>query len=606
MLSFFGRIALLTLIIALLALPTMGQDEMLSFAAEDCDYGGNLKSVEAVDELTVVITLCNTDALFEQKVASLGFSIHPAEYVNATGGEGDLLTHAIGTGPLKLVNWDQGNEIVFERYDDYWGEPSVEQTVILRWNSEAAARATELRAGTIDGMKFANPGDIPVFRADPNFNLIDIPPLTGVYVAMSNYFAPLNDVRVRKAIAMGIDRQRIVDNFFPPGSPLTSDFAPPAVFGHVSEGGVPGFDQDAAKALLEEAAADLGFELPLDSLVDIRKALLEEAAADLGIELPLDSLDDLDDTLKALLEEAADDLGIELDSLLDTSPGEERALTLTWRDVVRGYLPNPGIIANDVAAQLADIGVIADVQVVESGTFLASANAGNEPLHILGWHADFPDASNFYSCCFGPNNTQLGVPNPALYEPLVAASQVLDPEERMSYFRQVAAAMAEHVPWVPFGHAGAADVWQVRMVGVHPGLLDGTEEFSRIEDPDDDNVIYMQNAEPISLYCNDTWDGETFRACHQVSEALLDFERGGVDVIPGLAETWSASDDGLVWTFNLREGVLFHDGSSLDANDVVVSWQAPADCASPNHTGTGQAFAIYKSIFQQFINADQC
>ena len=551
------RLSFLLLIIAMLAVPVASQDEMLSFSAEDCDYGGNLKSVEAVDALTVRITLCNTDALFEQKAASLGLSIHPAEYVNATQGEGDLLTHAIGTGPLKLVNWDQGNEIVFERNDDYWGEPSIEDVVILRWNSEAAARATELRAGTIDGMKFANPDDIPVFRADPNFNLIDIPPLTGVYVAMSNYFAPLNDVRVRKAIAMGIDRQRIVDNFFPPGSPLTPDFAPPAVFGHVSEGGVPGFDQDAAKALLEEAAADLGFELPLDSVVDTRS-------------------------------------------------GEERGLTLTWRDVVRGYLPNPGIIANDVASQLADIGVIADVQVVESGTFLASANAGNEPLHILGWHADFPDASNFYSCCFGPNNTQLGVPNPALYEPLVSASQVLDPEERMKYFRQVADAMAEHVPWVPFGHAGAADVWQVRMVGVHPGLLDGTEEFSRIEDPDDNNVIYMQNAEPISLYCNDTWDGETFRACHQVSEALLDFERGGVDVVPGLAETWSVSDDGLTWTFNLREGVLFHDGSALDANDVVVSWQAPADCASPNHTGTGQAFAIYKSIFQQFINADQC
>ena len=548
---------LLLLTAGLLLLPAAGQEDLLSFGAADCDYGGNLKSVEALDELTVRISLCNQDAIFEQKVASLGLSVHPAEYVNATSGEGDLLTHAIGTGPLKLVNWDQGNEIVFERYEDYWGEPSIEQTVILRWNSEAAARATELRAGTIDGMKFANPDDIPVFRADPNFNLIDIPPLTGVYVAMSNYFEPLNDVRVRKAIAMGIDRQRIVDNFFPPGSPLTSDFAPPAVFGHVSEGGVPGFDQAAAKAMLEEAAADLGFELPLDSLVDRRS-------------------------------------------------GETRPLTLTWRDVVRGYLPNPGIIANDVQAQLAEIGVIADVQVVESGAFLASANAGNEPLHILGWHADFPDASNFYSCCFGPNNTQMGDPYPELYEPLVAASQVLDLEERMGYFHQVAAAMTEVVPWVPFGHAGAADVWQVRMIGVHPGLLDGTEEFSRIEDPDDDNVIYMQNAEPISLYCNDTWDGETFRACHQVSEALLDFERGGVDVIPGLAETWSASDDGLVWTFNLREGVLFHDGSTLDANDVVVSWQASADCASPNHTGTGQAFAIYKSIFQQFINADQC
>ena len=550
------RLALLLGLLLIVALPAASQDELLSFAAADCDYGGNLKSVEALDMSTVRVTLCNTDAIFDQEMASLGLSIHPAEYVNAQGGAGDLLTTPIGTGPLKLVNWDQGNEMVFERFDDYWGEKSIEDTVILRWNSEAAARATELRAGTIDGMKFANPEDIPVFRADPNFNLIDIPPLTGVYVAMSNFFAPLDDVRVRKAIAMGIDRQRIVDNFFPPGSPLTPDFVPPAVFGHVGEGGVPGFDQEAAIALLEEAAAEHGLELPLSSVVDSRT-------------------------------------------------GESRGLTLTYRDVVRGYLPNPGIIANDVAAQLADIGVIAEVQVVESGAFIASALSGNEPLHLLGWHADFPDASNFLTCCHGPNYNQMGEPYPEVYEPLIQAGQVLDPDMRMELFEQVAAGMESAVPWVPFGHAGAADVWQVDMIGVHPGVLDGTEEFSRIEDPDDNNVIYMQNAEPISLYCNDTWDGETFRACHQVSESLLDFKKGGVDVIPGLAESWDVSEDGTEWTFHLRDAV-FHDGSALDANDVVVSWQASADCASPNHTGTGQGFAIYLSIFQQFINADQC
>ena len=537
--------------------PIASQDGLMSFGAADCDYGGNLRSVEAVDELTVVVTLCNPDAIFDQEMASLGMSIHPSEYLEATGGTGDLLTHAIGTGPLKLVNWDQGNEIVFERFDDYWGETSIEQTVILRWNSEAAARATELRAGTIDGMKFANPDDIPVFRADPNFHLLDIPPLTGVYVAMSNFFEPLNDVRVRTAIAMGINRQRIVDNFFPPGSPLTSDFVPPAVFGHMSESGVPGYDGEAAKALLEEAAADLGFSLPLDTVVDSRT-------------------------------------------------GEARALTLTWRDVVRGYLPNPGIIANDIQVQLAEIGVMADVQVVESGAFIASSLSGNEPLHILGWHADFPDASNFLTCCHGPNLPQMGSPYPEIYEPLIAAGQVLDPASRLELFRQVADGMASAVPWVPFGHASSADVWQARMIGIHPGVLDGTEVFSQIEDPDDDNVIYMQNAEPISLYCNDTFDGESFRACHQVNEALLDFSLGGVDVIPGLAESWSVSDDGLVWTFNLREGVLFHDGSTFDANDVVTTWQASGDCTSPLHTGTGEGFAIYLTIFQEFINSDQC
>ena len=550
-------LAFLLVMVAFSVAPVAQAQDMLSFAAADCDYGGNLKSVEAVDALTVRITLCNPDALFDQVMASLVLGIHPSEYLDATGGTGDLLTNPIGTGPLKLANWDQGNEIVFERFDDYWGDNSIEPTVILRWNSEAAARATELRAGTIDGMKFANPDDIPVFGADPNFSLLDIPPLTGVYVAMSNFYEPFNDVRVRRAIAMGIDRQRIVDNFFPPGSPLSPDFAPPAVFGHIAEGGVPGFDQAAAKALLDEAAADLGFSLPLDTVVDSRT-------------------------------------------------GEARSLTLTWRDVVRAYLPNPGIIANDIAAQLTDIGIIADVQVVESGAFIGSALSGNEPLHILGWQADFPDASNFLTCCHGPNSSQMGTPYAEIYEPLVKAGQVLDPDERMALFQQVADGMAAVVPWVPFGHARAADVWQARINGIHPALLDGTEEFARIEDPDDDNVIYMQNAEPISLYCNDSWDGESFRACHQIHEALLDFAFGTVDLIPGLAESWEVTDDGLAWTFHLREGVVFHDGSSFDANDVVATWRASADCTSPNHTGTGEGFGIYLSVFQQFINADQC
>jgi ABC-type transport system substrate-binding protein len=387
-----------------------------------------------------------------------------------------------------LASWDTGNEMVFTRFDDYWGEPSVEETVILRWNSESAARATELRAGTIDGMKFATPSDTPVFRDDPNFTVVDIPPLTGVYVGISNFFAPFDDVRVRQALAMSIDRERIVNNFFPDGSVLTTDFVPPALFGHVDGIGVPAYDPDGARALLEEAAADLGFELPLDTLVDTRT-------------------------------------------------GEERPLTLTYRDVVRAYLPTPGVIATDIQAQLAETGFAAEVQVVESGTFIQSSGDGNEPLHLLGWGADYPDAFNFLTCCLLENQPQFGVPYPEVYEPLTAAGQTIDPDERIEFFTQTAQGIADNIPWIPFGHASSADVWQARMEGLHPGVLDGTEEFSRVEDPDDDNIIFMQNAEPITLYCNDTFDGESFRACHQVSESLLDFVIGTTEVEPGLAES---------------------------------------------------------------------
>jgi len=547
----------LVLVLGVLTAPVAGQDDLMTFAAPDCDYGGNFRSIEAVDMHTVVVTLCNVDIAFIYNMASNGLAVHPREYLEATGGEGDLLYEPIGTGPLKLESWDQGNEMVFTRFDDYWGEPSVEETVILRWSSESAARATELRAGTIDGMKFATPDDIPVFEADPDFTVVNLPPLTGAYLGISNFYAPLDDLRVRQAIAMSIDRDRIVDNFFPAGSQLTTDFVPPILFGHIDGIGVPAYDPDGARALLEEAAADLGFDLPLDTITDTRT-------------------------------------------------GEEMPLRLTFRDVVRGYLPVPGIIANDLQAQLAETGIAVAVQVVESGTFIASSGDGNEPLHLLGWGADFPDAYNFLSCCLLENTPQFGVPYPAIYEPLVLSAQTVDLDERMALFTQVAEGIRDNVPYVPLGHGAASDVWQARMMGLHPGTLDGTEEFSRIEDPDDDNIIFMQNAEPSSLYCNDNFDGESFRACHQINESLLDFSLGGTDIEPGLAESWEVSEDGTVWTFHLREGVKFHDGSDLDANDVVTTWQANGDCASPLHTGTGEGFTLWITYFGQFVNADEC
>jgi len=549
---------LFALILGVTIVPAVVQADLKSFTAANCDYGGNFKSIEATDSHTVVVSLCNVDISFIYNMASAGLAISPSEYLESTGGQGQLLDAPIGTGPLKLKRWDKGNEIVFSRFDDYWGKPSVEETVILRWSSESAARATELRAQTIDGMKFATPDDIPVFEADSKFAVVNLPSLTGVYLGISNYYAPLNDIRVRQAIAMSIDRKRIVDNFFPTGSQLSTDFAPPAVFGHIDGvGGAPGYDPDKARALLKEAAADLGFDLPLKTITDTRT-------------------------------------------------GKTRPLALTFRDVVRSYLPTPGIIANDIQGQLAKTGFGADVNVVESGTFLQSSRAGNESLFMLGWGADYPDAYNFLSCCLLENMTRFGDPYPAVYEPLVLAGQTVDPEKRIALFTEVAEAIHDNIPWVTFGHGAASDVWQARMNNLHPGVLDGTEELSRIEDPDDDNIIFMQSAEPISLYCNDTFDGESFRACHQTNEALLDFAVGGTDVEAGLAESWEVSEDGTVWTFNLRKGVKFHDGSDFDANDVITTWQTSGDCASPMHTGTGGGFTLWLQYFGQFVNADKC
>lgn len=116
-----------------------------------------------------------------------------------------------------------------KRFDDYWGEKAKVETLVFRWNKEAAARLLELQSGTVDGIDNPSPDDFDVIRNDPNLKLIERPALNVFYIGMTNTFKPFDDVRVRQAIAMGIDRERIVKNFFPAvrKSPAT---LPPAPF----------------------------------------------------------------------------------------------------------------------------------------------------------------------------------------------------------------------------------------------------------------------------------------------------------------------------------------------------------------------------------------
>ena len=63
-------------------------------------------------------------------------------------------------------------------------------------------------------------------------------------------------------------------------------------------------------------------------------------------------------------------------------------------------------------------------------------------------------------------------------------------------------------------------------------------------------------------------DGESFRPARQMMEGLVGFKPGTADLEPKLAESWTNSKDGLTWTFKIRQGVTFHDGTKLDAAAV--------------------------------------
>jgi ABC-type transport system substrate-binding protein len=153
---------------------------------------------------------------------------------------------------------------------------------------------------------------------------------------------------------------------------------------------------------------------------------------------------------------------------------------------------------------------------------------------------------------------------------------------------------------VPIAHGAPADAARADVQNAKAAVL-GPPDLWTFIPGDRTSLVYLKAAEPISLYCMDETDGESLDACKMVTEGLYKYNADG-DAVPTLATSCEANDDATVWTCNLREGVKFHDGSTLDANDVVRSWDAGLNAASPYHVGNTGAFEYPSYLFDALMN----
>jgi ABC-type transport system substrate-binding protein len=215
---------------------------------------------------------------------------------------------------------------------------------------------------------------------------------------------------------------------------------------------------------------------------------------------------------------------------------------------------------------------------------------------------DYPDPTNFFDTHFGTGaGEQFGDKFPELEAAIATGARTVDPEARLAAYAEANTLLRDLAPMVPVGHAVSGMAYQARILNPHAVAV-GQESMALLEDPDDDDIVYIQNAEPISLYCSDESDGESFAVCEQIFEGLMGFAIPSGEVVPKLAESYEVSDDGLEWTFHLREGVTFHDGSTLDANDVVLSYVVQWDAAHPLHVGNTATYVYFTSFFTSFLN----
>ncbi|SDO89371.1 peptide/nickel transport system substrate-binding protein [Paenibacillus sp. yr247] len=111
-----------------------------------------------------------------------------------------------------------------------------------------------------------------------------------------------------------------------------------------------------------------------------------------------------------------------------------------------------------------------------------------------------------------------------------------------------------------------------------------------------DTLIVGRGGDSASLDPAIVTDGESIKIAQQVFDKLLEYKAGTTEVQPMLAESWKVSNDGLVYTFSLRKGVKFHDGTDFNAEAVVFNFSRWSDPKSP-YKFQGDSFDYYTSMF---------
>jgi peptide/nickel transport system substrate-binding protein len=502
-------------------------------------YTGNMKKITAIDALTVEFQLCSPDASFLPKVAFSAFGIQDSDYLTAHVPDGSILKAPNGTGPYIFKEWSKGNRIVWTANPDYWGDKAKTPTLELHWSDESAARLVDLQSGTVDGID--NPGtpDIKTIQGDSTLKFYPRAGLNTLFLGFNNTQKPFDDVRVRQAIAMGIDRDQIVKNFYPDGSTVAEYFTPCEIDFACTGDKTWTFDPAGAKTLLEQAGFPNGQGLNVD---------------------------------------------------------------INFRAAVRGYNPNPPVIATEIAQQLKkNLGVNATPKLIESGAMIDGFTQGTlKGLSLIGWGADYPDPSNFLDYHFGSGSgKKFGAPFQDIVDALNQGLAAADPAARTAAYGTANTLIKQHVPAVIIAHGASGDAFKADVTGAYASVFGG-EVFARMQPADRKTLVFEGNAEPLSLFCADESDGESLRACEQTNESLYRYD--GAKSVPALATECKPSTDSKTWTCKLREGVKFHNGAALDANDVVASYALQWDAKNPLHKGRASLFDYWAGLWGGYLN----
>jgi peptide/nickel transport system substrate-binding protein len=389
------------------------------------------KSCEAVDENTVVINLTKPSSSFLGALALSNFTFASPKALTEFGadkGSVDEETgfkptgtygteHPTGTGPFKFESWTRGDRLVMVRNDDYWGEKAKIEKLIFRPISDNAARLQALQNGEIQGYDLVEPQDIQTIEGDSNLQILDRPAFNVGYVTINQKVPPFDKLEVRQAVAAGLDRESVVNNFYAGRGEVAKEFMPPSLFGYADD--VQTYTYDPAKA----------------------KSLLQKA----GVSIPL-----------------------KVDFWYPT-------------DISRPYMPDPKRNFEAFAASLNKSGFkVVPHSAPWSPDYLGRQEEGTAgALNLIGWTGDFGDPDNFIGVFFQQPTDAFGFQNKEIFDTLDKAEVETDEAKRTALYQEANREIMKFLPGVPYVHTEPALAFDANVKGYVPSPV-SLEQFSTV------------------------------------------------------------------------------------------------------------------------------
>ena len=246
-----------------------------------------LEGFETVDDYTFTITLSEPYAGFLACLSTPGCSIYNREATEAAGDQFGLdPSVTVGTGPFRLTDWTINDQLVLTRYEDYWKGPSELPGVVIRIVPDTETQRMMFESGELDVVDLDYlPDAVDDFTTRYPDQIVSGPRVGTTYFTMNQNIEPFQDVRVRKAVQMAIDRQAILDALYGGRGQVENGIYPHGLYGFNSSLPEITYDPEEAKARLAEAGYANGFEMQIaadSSASDATNQALEIIQAQLG------------------------------------------------------------------------------------------------------------------------------------------------------------------------------------------------------------------------------------------------------------------------------------------------------------------------------------